>query len=130
MIYGDCSSPEIVTQAVRVLDKIAARHGHNFTYTRAYMGGEAIDKFGDPLLRHPNWKNAKTLTVSCWVPSAAPSGVDCPAKSAPKGACCGCAPRMGLYANNRPAKIWPQLADASPLKKSIVDKGIGLYRRA
>ena len=31
---------------------------------------------------------------------------------------------MGLYANNRPAKIWPQLADASPLKKSIVDKGI------
>ena len=42
LIYGDCSSPEIVTQAVRVLDKIAARHGHTFTYTRAYMGGEAI----------------------------------------------------------------------------------------
>ena len=35
LIYGDCSSPEIVTQAVRVLDKIAARHGHTFTYTRA-----------------------------------------------------------------------------------------------
>ena len=49
LIYGDCSSPEIVTQAVRVLDKIAARHGHTFTYTRAYMGGEAIDRFGDPL---------------------------------------------------------------------------------
>ena len=31
---------------------------------------------------------------------------------------------MGVYSNNRPAKIWPQLADASPLKKSIVDKGI------
>ena len=31
---------------------------------------------------------------------------------------------MGLYANNRPARIWPQLADASPLKKEIVDKGI------
>ena len=49
LIYGDCASPEIVTQAVRVLDKIAAKHGHTFTYTRAYMGGEAIDKFGDPL---------------------------------------------------------------------------------
>ena len=49
LIYGDCSSPEIVTQAVRVLDKIAEKHGHTFTYTRAYMGGEAIDKFGDPL---------------------------------------------------------------------------------
>ena len=31
LIYGDCSSPEIVTQAVRVLDKIAAKHGHTFT---------------------------------------------------------------------------------------------------
>jgi 3-isopropylmalate dehydrogenase len=31
---------------------------------------------------------------------------------------------MGVYSNNRPAKIWPQLADASPLKKEIVDKGI------
>ena len=31
---------------------------------------------------------------------------------------------MGLYSNNRPAKIWPQLADASPLKQEIVDKGI------
>lgn len=31
---------------------------------------------------------------------------------------------MGVYSNNRPAKIWPQLAEASPLKKSVVDKGI------
>ena len=52
LIYGDCSSPEIVTQAVRVLDKIAAKHGHTFSYTRAYMGGEAIDKYGDPLPQH------------------------------------------------------------------------------
>lgn len=49
LIYGDCASPEIVTQAVRVLDAIAAKYGHTFTYTRAYMGGEAIDRFGDPL---------------------------------------------------------------------------------
>ena len=38
LIYGDCSSPEIVTQAVRVLDKVAEKFGHTFTYTRAYMG--------------------------------------------------------------------------------------------
>ena len=35
LIYGDCASPEIVTQAVRVLDAIAAKYGHTFTYTRA-----------------------------------------------------------------------------------------------
>ena len=33
LIYGDCSSPEIVTQAVRVLDKVAEKFGHTFTYT-------------------------------------------------------------------------------------------------
>ena len=38
LIYGDCASPEIVAQAVRVLDKIAEKHGHTFTYTRAWMG--------------------------------------------------------------------------------------------
>ena len=53
LIYGDCASPEIVTQAVRVLDAIAAKYGHTFTYTRAYMGGEAIDRFGDPLPQAP-----------------------------------------------------------------------------
>ena len=42
LIYGDCSSPEIVTQAVRVLDKIAEKHGHTFTYTRAYDAAQAI----------------------------------------------------------------------------------------
>ena len=36
LIYGDCSSPEIVTQAVRVLDKIAEKHGHTFTYRSVY----------------------------------------------------------------------------------------------
>ena len=49
LIWGDCSSPEIVTQAVRVMDKIAAKYGHEFTYTDVAMGGEAIDKYGDPL---------------------------------------------------------------------------------
>ena len=36
LIYGDCSSPEIVTQAVRVLDKIAAKHGHLYLHPRLH----------------------------------------------------------------------------------------------
>ena len=36
LIYGDCSSPEIVTQAVRVLDKIAAKHGHTLHGRRSH----------------------------------------------------------------------------------------------
>ena len=51
VIWGDCSSPEIVKQTIRVLDKVAEKYGHTFHYTDAAMGGEAIDKYGDPL--HP-----------------------------------------------------------------------------
>ena len=52
VIWGDCSSPEIVKQTIRVLDKIAEKYGHTFHYTDAAMGGEAIDKYGDPLPQH------------------------------------------------------------------------------
>ena len=52
VIWGDCASPEIVRQAIRVLDKVAEKFGHTFHYTDAAMGGEAIDKYGDPLPQH------------------------------------------------------------------------------
>ena len=94
VIWGDCSSPEIVKQTLRVLDKVAEKYGHTFHYTAAAMGGEAIDKYGDPLEQRPE-KGLLRLRAG-----------------------------MGLYANNRPAKIWPQLAPASPLKPEIVAQGI------
>ena len=52
VIWGDCSSPEIVKQTLRVLDKVAEKYGHTFHYTAAAMGGEAIDKYGEPLPQH------------------------------------------------------------------------------
>ena len=123
LIYGDCASPEIVTQAVRVLDKIAAKHGHTFTYTRAYMGGEAIDKFGDPLpaAELEKCKNSDSVLLGA---IGGPKWEGLPGDQRPEKGLLRLRAGMGLYANNRPAKIWPQLADASPLKKSIVDQGI------
>ena len=123
LIYGDCASPEIVTQAVRVLDKIAEKHGHTFTYTRAYMGGEAIDKFGDPL---PQTALDKCLASDSVLLGAigGPKWEGLPGEKRPEKGLLRLRAGMGLYANTRPAKIWPQLADASPLKQEIVDKGI------
>ena len=123
LIYGDCSSPEIVTQAVRVLDKIAAKHGHTFSYTRAYMGGEAIDKFGDPLPAAELEKCKQSDSVLLGA-IGGPKWEGLPGDRRPEKGLLRLRAGMGLYANNRPARIWPQLADASPLKKSIVDKGI------
>ena len=123
LIYGDCASPEIMTQAVRVLDKIAAKHGHTFTYTRAYMGGEAIDKFGDPL---PQAELDKCLAADSVLLGAigGPKWEGMPGDKRPEKGLLRLRAGMGLYSNNRPATIWPQLADASPLKKEIVDRGI------
>ena len=52
LIWGDCSSPEIMTEAVKVLDRIAEKYGHNWVYTDIAMGGEAVDKYNDPLPQH------------------------------------------------------------------------------
>ena len=49
VIRGDGIGPEIVEQAIRVLDKVAELYGHTFYYTDVDMGGCAIDKHGDPL---------------------------------------------------------------------------------
>ena len=123
LIYGDCASPEIVRQVVRVLDKIADKYNHTFTYTRAYMGGEAIDKFGDPLpaAELEKCKAADSVLLGA---IGGPKWEGLPGDRRPEKGLLRLRAGMGLYANNRPARIWPQLADASPLKKSIVDQGI------
>ena len=123
LIYGDCASPEIVRQAVRVLDKIADKYNHTFTYTRAYMGGEAIDKFGDPLpaAELEKCKAADSVLLGA---IGGPKWEGLPGDRRPEKGLLRLRAGMGLYANNRPARIWPQLADASPLKKSMVDQGI------
>ena len=123
VICGDGIGPEIVGQALLVLDKIAAMYGHEFTYTDVDMGGCAIDKWGDPL---PEAELAKCTAADSVLLGAVggPKWNDVPGPMRPEKGLLRLRAGMGVYSNNRPAKIWPQLADASPLKKSIVDKGI------
>ena len=49
VIRGDGIGPEIVEQALAVLERVAALYGHTFTYTDVDMGGCAIDRWGEPL---------------------------------------------------------------------------------
>ena len=48
-LSGDGVGPEVMAAALRVLDAIAAKHGHEFTYQEGLIGGIAIDKTGNPL---------------------------------------------------------------------------------
>ena len=123
VIWGDCSSPEIVKQTIRVLDKVAEKYGHTFHYTDAAMGGEAIDKYGDPLPQHELDKCLAADSVLLGAVGG-PKWEGLPGDKRAEKGLLRLRAGMGLYSNNRPAKIWPQLADASPLKPAIVEKGI------
>ena len=123
VIWGDCSSPEIVKQTLRVLDKVAEKYGHTFHYTDAAMGGEAIDKYGDPLPQHELDKCLAADSVLLGAVGG-PKWEGLPGEQRPEKGLLRLRAGMGLYSNNRPAKIWPQLAPASPLKPEIVAKGI------
>ena len=123
LIRGDGIGPEIVEQAKLVLDKIAALFGHEFNYTDVDMGGGAIDKYGDPL---PQEMLDKCLSSDSVLLGAVggPKWNGVPGNMRPEKGLLRLRAGMGVYSNNRPAKIWPQLASASPLKQEIVDKGI------
>ena len=123
VIRGDGIGPEIVNEALKVLDKVAELYGHTFNYTDVDMGGCAIDKYGDPL---PESELNKCLKSDSVLLGAVGGNKwnDVPGNMRPEKGLLRLRAGMGVYSNNRPAKIWPQLADASPLKKSIVDEGI------
>lgn len=123
VIRGDGIGPEIVGEALKVLDKIALLYGHRFNYTDVDMGGCAIDKWGDPLPQEMLEKCVNSDSVLLGAVGG-PKWNDVPGNMRPEKGLLRLRAGMGVYSNNRPAKIWRQLADASPLKESIVEKGI------
>ncbi len=123
VIRGDGIGPEIVEQALLVLNRVAELFGHEFCYTDVDMGGCAIDKWGDPL---PPEMLEKCLASDSVLLGAVggPKWNGVPGPLRPEKGLLRLRAGMDVYSNNRPAKIWPQLAAASPLKQEIVDKGI------
>ena len=123
VIRGDGIGPEIVNEALKVLGKVAKLYGHTFQYTDVDMGGCAIDKYGDPL---PESELKKCVESDSVLLGAVGGNKwnNVPGSMRPEKGLLRLRAGMGVYSNNRPAKIWSQLADASPLKKSIVEQGI------
>ena len=123
VIRGDGIGPEIVGEAIRVLDRVAELYGHTFNYTDVDMGGCAIDKWGDPLPADMLEKCVRSDSVLLGAVGGEKWN-NVPGNMRPEKGLLRLRAGMEVYSNNRPAKIWPQLAEASPLRKEIVDKGI------
>ena len=125
IIKGDGIGPEIVTEAMGVLDAVAAKFGHTFTYVDAPMGGNAIDKFGVPLPDSSlsTCRNADSVLLGA---VGGPKWDDQPAANRPERGLLKLREGMGLYTNVRPAKMFSELSAACPLRADIAEGGIDL----
>ena len=125
VIRGDGIGPEIVNQAIRILDRIAEKFGHTFHYQDILAGGCAIDAYGASL---PKESLEKCLNCDSVLLGAVggPKWDGVPKEIRPEAALLGIRSAMGLYANLRPARHFHQLSEASPLKPEITEKGIDL----
>ena len=123
VIRGDGIGPEIVSEAIGVLDAVAEKFGHAFTYQEAPMGGCAIDAFGVPL---PD-SSLETCLRSDSVLLGAVGGPKWdaqPSANRPERGLLKLRSAMGLYTNIRPARMFSDLAAACPLRADIAAKGI------
>ena len=125
VLRGDGIGPEIVEQAIKVLDAVCEKYSHKFNYTEVDIGGCSIDKYGVPITEEglAKCKAADSVLLGA-VGGPKWDGVDPSVR--PEKALLAVRSELGLFANLRPTKLFPQLADASPLKPSIVGNGIDL----
>jgi len=120
LLPGDGIGPEIVTEAVRVLETIASKYGHSFSFAERLMGGCSIDKYGSSL-------TDETL-ADCQASDAVllgavggPKWDDPNAKDRPERGLLALRKGLGVFANLRPVKVHPALIEWSPLKVEKLD---------
>ena len=125
VIPGDGIGPDVVEQTLRVLDKVGEKFGHTFHYHKVLAGGCAIDATGGCLPQ-------ETIDV-CKASDAVLLGAvggwkwdTLPGDQRPERALLGLRKALGLFANLRPALLFEQLADASPLKPEILAGGLDI----
>ncbi|MBQ9734334.1 MAG: 3-isopropylmalate dehydrogenase [Clostridia bacterium] len=125
VLSGDGIGPEIIREAIKVLDKVGEKFGHTFNYTYVDIGGCSIDKYGVPITDE-NMQKCKDADSVLLGAVGGPKWDNLPSNIRPEKALLAVRKELGLFANLRPTKLFPQLANASPLKQEIVGNGIDL----
>ncbi len=120
VLPGDGIGQEIVPQAVHALQVIGERFGHTFEFHQADVGGAAIDKVGVPLPEN-TLALAKRSDAVLLGAVGGPKWEGLEYAKRPERALLGLREQLGLFANLRPAKLYAMLADASTLKREVID---------
>ncbi|MDD6488822.1 MAG: 3-isopropylmalate dehydrogenase [Clostridia bacterium] len=119
LLKGDGIGPEIVNEAVKVLDRTADKFGFTVTYDEALLGGCAIDATGVPLPEETITKCKASDSVLLGAVGG-PKWDNQPGNNRPEAGLLGIRGALGLFANLRPAVIFEPLRNASPLKPEII----------
>lgn len=129
VIKGDGIGPEIVDEAMKILDRIAEVCGHSISYTQLLMGGASIDVNGVPL-------TDETLKLARECDAVLMGSIGGDAKTSPwyqlepskrpEAGLLALRKGLNLFANLRPAMLYPELKDACPLKAEIADRGFDM----
>lgn len=125
LVPGDGIGPDIVREAVRVLDRVAEVYSHSITYKEIDAGGVSIDKHNVPLTEEALAAAAASDAVLLGAVGG-PKWDHVPGNLRPEKALLGLRSGLGLFCNLRPAVIYPELASASPLKPSVISDGVDL----
>lgn len=125
VIPGDGIGVDITAEALKVMNKVAAKYDTKLNFTEVKAGGVAIDEFGTPLPEKTLevCKNSDAVLLGA---VGGPKWDVLPGDQRPEKALLGLRGGLGLYANLRPAKVYNILKSASPLKNSIIDEGVDL----
>ena len=129
VIAGDGIGPEIVKEAVKALDRVGEKFGHRFSYTKILMGGCSIDACGEPLTKEAiDAAKAQDAVLMGSIGGDAKTSpwYQLPPEKRPEAGLLGIRKALRLFANLRPAYLYPELRAACPLRDEIIGDGFDM----
>lgn len=125
VLKGDGIGPEIVEVATEVLNKIGEKYNHEFDLEYFLIGGSAIDAIGVPLPQETldGCRNKDSILLGAVGGS---KWDNMPKGKRPENALLDIREKLNLYCNFRPAKVYKELIEASPIKNSIIKSGVDM----
>ncbi len=120
VLAGDGIGPEIIPSALNVLEAVGKPSGLSFEFIPAAVGGQAIDDTGWPL-PDETLSLAKSSDAVLLGAVGGPKWEGLDYERRPERALLGLREKLGLFANLRPAKLYSELADASTLKREVIE---------
>jgi len=123
LVPGDGIGPDVVAQATQALEAVGRKFGHVFAFQPLLAGGVAIDATGHPLPEE-TLEACRAADAVLLGAVGGPKWDNIPGEHRPEKALLGLRSGLGLYANLRPAVLFPELAAASPLRLDLISGGL------